>query len=502
MVSIKNWMVAFGAFGLMGCSAHLPTRFADAPPAQRVADDAPIPIPAHLEPLEPVRWSDVYLRRPLVLALSPVRSPRAGDVNAWDEVPHSSWFQPLDEAALEEAWLGSGPPVPPLRLIRGRPRASHQGLRAIDARGVGYELEVDPRGVPNSVTAAGPIAARLVRALGYLTPPAHRVALSRDDFEPDARLERLFAPGVDRRIALATEWPSGVDVGLTPPRGMRPDDPNDQIAHEHRRTLRALVAIASWLDIPSMGAQSTRDVYVGAAPSGHLRHFVVHLSEGLGAGRLTHGAPLETAAGLITTSPWRSLVTLGLSGRDRPPQSGDLTLLSASPQVRGFVTSTPYEPFDELLPADVYWALKRIAALSPRTLTAAMAAGGGDEVEQRRLAAALRDRAEQLLAVSLTLISPIEYEALLGDQLIIHDFAAYRFGQPPVPIEVRLYDGSGRELSRGTLSAAPRSALTIPRPIGVGYLVVELRSKRQPPPRPTELHIQLTPSPRLVGILR
>ncbi len=193
---------------------------------------------------------------------------------------------------------------------------------------------------------------------------------------------------------------------------------------------------------------------------------------------------------------------MGLSGRDRPPRSGDLTLLSASPQVQSFVTSTPYEPFDALLLADVYWALKRIAALSPRTLAAATAAGGGDEVEQGRLVAGLRDRAEQLLAACLTVVSPIEYEALLGDKLIIHDFAAYRFGMQPVPIEVRLYDGSGRELSRGALSAAPRSALTIPRPIGVNYLVVELRSKRQPRPRPTELHIQLTPSPRLVGILR
>ncbi|MCB9584609.1 MAG: hypothetical protein H6718_04395 [Polyangiaceae bacterium] len=485
-----------------GCSLYLPTRFADRPPATSVADDAPIPLPRHRELLETVRWSDIYLRRPLVRALDPERPPRAGDVNSVDEVPKSSWFEPLDGEALSDAWWGEGPPEPPVEPIGGKPDVVSGAIRVKDSRGIIYELEGDPSAAPDTRTAAGPITARLIRAIGYRTAPAHRIAISRDEIIGGDPKNKLLPAGVDRRVMMATQWPLGTDIGVTPPRGLREDDANDYVPHEHRRTLRALLPIASWLDISGISAHCLRDVYVGAPGDGYVQHFYVRSSPGLGSGRLTQGQPFQSAAGVVAGTPLLNLFTLGLSSRginSKPPS--DLRLLAASPAVEEFIASTPYEPFDELRPDDLYWALKRVASISDESLVRAIQAGGQPMAEQQRINATLKQRVLDLVAMALTLVTPIEFEGIDQDRLILQDFAAYRFGNQPAPHDVWLYDARGHLLSRSLLPPGPRAALAIPRVIGLDYLVVRVRARRTPMPRAAELHVRLHPSPHLVGIL-
>lgn len=488
--------------GLSGCSLYLPTRFADRPPAQHVLDDLPIPVPEHRDLLEAVRWSDIYLRRPLVRALDPSRPLRAGDVNAVDEVPISSWFEPLEAEALSDAWWGEGPPEPPLKLIGGKPDIQGDAVRVLDARGIGYELVVDPRQAPDTATAAGPITARLLQAIGYRVAPAHRIAFERSQIEGGDTRNKLFQKDIDRRIFLATEWPLGIDIGLTAPRGRRPDDPNDRVPHENRRTLRALLPIASWLDIGGVGTGYTRDAYVGQPGKGHVQHFYTRSSPGLGSQRALSGKPYESAAGVVAGSPLQNLLTLGLnsSGSDERHPT-DPRLLIAAPDAGDFVISTPYEPFDELRPDDVYWATKRIASISDQTLVRAIQGSGQPLAEQQRLNTTLRERVLQLVDVCLRLVTPIEYEGVSEGRLIVRDFASFRFGNKPVAHNVWLHDARGRLLAHSQLAPAPRSLLTIPRAIGLDYLVVRIQALRSPAPRPAELHFRLSPNPRLVGVI-
>jgi len=78
-------------------------------------------------------------------------------------------------------------------------------------------------------TGAAAVASRLMHALGYRVAEAHITATE------------------DGRRVLATRWPGGIDLGPTPIRDTRPDDPNDRVPHLERRTLRAMKLVAAWL---------------------------------------------------------------------------------------------------------------------------------------------------------------------------------------------------------------------------------------------------------------
>lgn len=91
------------ALGVAACAHSHPARFIDAPPVEDVGDQGPIPVPKHREPLKETMLSEAYVERPMVQALDPKRAPEAGDVNALDEVPRSSWLSVDDVAAEADA---------------------------------------------------------------------------------------------------------------------------------------------------------------------------------------------------------------------------------------------------------------------------------------------------------------------------------------------------------------------------------------------------------------
>src|SRR5688572_24404022 len=222
----------------VGCAGYRPARFADHPPVAYIRDDAPIPLPSPQRLTELEYLSNTYLRTPIAGALDLTRVPEAGDVNAADEVPVSSWYGGWDATAVRLSYDIDGPPQPPFRTVIGATLTSDDGLRVFDARGLPYELFRDPRELPESSTAAAAVAARLVRMLGYRTPETWVIDVARGDFvegrrhvDDDESIEAFLedgpAPdGTAYRVA-ATRWPPGLDVGYTDAFGTRSDDPND-----------------------------------------------------------------------------------------------------------------------------------------------------------------------------------------------------------------------------------------------------------------------------------
>ena len=441
--------IALALLSALSCNER-PARYADRPPVTEIVDRQPVPLPGRTPLIEAVYLSETYLRRPLVGVLDAERVPRAGDVNSLDEVPPSSWWDPRPE----------------------------------DTGAIRVRLHHDPKGYPNTETAALVIASRLVRKVGYRTPEARRVS----------------------KTTAEVRWPIGFDLGPTPMSGVRPDDPNDRIPHRDRRTLRALSVLAAWLEIRDLGPERLIDVYMGLPGEGHVQHLVVGLHSALGAAELGPASARRTAAGIVRGSALDNLITLGLA---RPPTGSTARSLSVLSRTVDPERSLdrPWEPADRMGPDDGYWIAKRIAAISPEEIAVAVGSAALDPHTHAHVVGALESRRRILIAYWLAQVTPLELASLEGDLLVLSD-RAIELGYATdgaTRYAVRFLNENGEAIRADTMSRAdggelelrlPREALDLP------YFLLRVTGFRDGKelPRPFEAHVSTRGEPHVVGI--
>jgi hypothetical protein len=477
-----------------GCG-YRPARFADRPPVTDLGDRRPIPPPERRPFVESAYLTDVYLRRPLVIALEAKRLPYALDVNALDEVPRSSFWEPLpsEAAAFSRAYAVDGPPVAPVS-------AAGDGNRIRDARGKEYALAVDPQGQPGTRTAASAIASRLLRAIGYLTPEVWLV--------PRAELGPVAPEGGAGDWVAAVRWPLGVEIGSTEMSGTGAGDPNDRIPHRDRRTLRALGLAAQWIELPDLGPSRVVDVYVGEAGRGHVRHFVIGLDDSFGVASFTVSAPRETAAGVVRGGAFENLVTLGLlrPAPAKPPANPTLALLALEPDLK-FSLGHPWEPGDRLTAPDRYWMARRLMQISSGLLRLAVAEAKLEPPVAEHVVTALESRRRKLASAWMREVTPLQPRSLqndllaFGDEAIAHGFA----GEGETRYRVELIDDEGDAITH-PFFARPRAGkleLDLPGAALVrNYFVVRVLAYRGggSAPRAFEAHFATAGSARIVGV--
>ncbi len=461
---------------------YRPAGFADAAPVTVIDDTDPIPVPARREYNEAIYLSDVYLRRALVDVLDPARYPEAGDVNAFDEVPRSSWFMPNIGAVPLSL---DGEPVVPLTVTGDAPRSSERGIVVTDARGVRYELRRDPADRPEMSTSAEFIASRLVRAFGLLAPEVFILNLAPTDLagwdptnaqDPAGAVPRAFLldgpPAVNGRYRVsATRWPYGIDVGIAPDLGVRSDDPNDAIAHQDRRSLRAWKVLGAWLDVHGMGVRKTRDCYVGVPGRGYLWHFVVGLDEFLGAAAVVRPGSAGGLRSDLAGGPGLSFLSLGLwPGKDPPPTQTRwpaIGALSDSVDPLAWDTPLPYAPVRRALDTDGYWAAKRIAAIPTDLIRSAVhGARISDPSARAELVRRILARRTRVVRSWLSRVTPCEVQRTKDRIVVLRDMAI-EFGEAQVGSThywVTALDQRGIELTRPleVKLAAAEFAIEIP----------------------------------------
>jgi hypothetical protein len=495
------------------CS-YRPARFAADPPVVAVSDVAPIPVPRKLDPLKEVYYTDAYVRRPIVLAMDPETPTEAGDVNALDEVPRSSWFDPPDARP-------DGPPVLPLTPL-GPAESGQPGLSVTDARGLRYELRRDTKERPELVTASAAVASRLLAALGYRTPEINVITVGRDDIkEGDKPAQEAVSdlwhegspPVGDRYRVRATRWPVGIDLGPTPAAGVHPGDDNDHVPHAERRTLRALGLALYWMGLRRLPPFALRDVYVGDPGKGYLLHYVVAMDDAFGADAV--GREVEARLGgegkYLNENALTALLTLGLRRRTAPPvQTRWLSLgeFQEADPPETFTTSPPYEPADRLRPADAYWMGKRLAAVPPEKVTAALAAGHFSDASARaRAAEVLEARRNRAIAWAFAQVTPAEVERIEPARLVLRDQASSRKirGLVAERYAVTFLDDHGASVAPAIVVPVPDAAVVIPLPPGVpDYLVVRATALREAgkAPRSVEVHVFKDPTGiRVLGVV-
>ena len=317
---------------------------------------------------------------------------RAANVNALDEVPDSSWFtnrHGLRPMTLEQLARGPNRGDPPdlthATITKAKLEGVTPGLQVTDNKGNEYLIKFDHKEYPELQSGAEVIAGKILYAAGYNVPENYIAYLDADELEIEQGME--FGEGKSKRAltredldkmleraarrpdgkyrVLASKILNGTPKGPFAWVGLRTDDPNDLIPHEHRRDLRGLRVIASWINHWDMKEGNTLDMYVQEKGRKFLRHYLIDFGSALGGGKSPmeyfHGREYAMDAGNMM----KELFTLGIftapDEKSAPLIDPAVGIFSGEDFEPGnWKPSFHVMPFDNMTEEDAFWAARII----------------------------------------------------------------------------------------------------------------------------------------------
>jgi hypothetical protein len=246
----------------------------------------------------------------------------AGDavnVNAFDEVPDSSWFtNRIGVRRLSEAELISGScggqmidvdlPDAAIVIDQGKPNGANPGFRIKMPDGTKYMLKADGEGEPERATGATSIATRLYYAAGfyaacdtvvYIRPSSLKLTPGLKVTDNQGRthafdqhaLEEVMKVAAHRgemvRFA-ASRWLEGRPIGPFTYRGIEDDDPADVVKHEDRRDLRGAKLLSAWTSHYDSREQNSLSSWMADndkdpdSSPGKVIHYIIDLGDTFG----------------------------------------------------------------------------------------------------------------------------------------------------------------------------------------------------------------------------
>jgi hypothetical protein len=370
------------------------------------------------------------------------RQTRALNVNTIDEVPDSSWFtNRIGSRPVAIAEIGRGPdrtsgPHPGRwTIVASKSDGITPGFTIRDEAGERWFIKVDPPGYPELATGAEVVSTKLFHALGYFVPENHVATVRREQLVPDPKAllkitadrHRLMKPGdVDVLLRAAERSPDGSyrviasralegrPVGPFSYFGVRSDDPNDIVPHEHRRELRALRVFAAWTQHVDTKSGNTLDTIVTGNGRGLVRHHLIDLGSTLGSAGVKPRDYNEGHESLVELDElWRGILSFGFrvpAWRTIPyretPSVGRFEGEHFDPEA--WVPSIPNPAFLRAEPDDLFWGARRVAAFTDDHIRAAVAAGRySDPATADEIARALITRRDRIARRWLPLVNPI-----------------------------------------------------------------------------------------------
>ena len=492
--------------------------------------------------------------RPLSEAFALELDRESVDVNAMDEVPSSSWYtNRLATEALSPERVARGacededPEVPgidddvrgPLTITRGKPDGSTPGFIVRDAQGRMYLMKPDGELQPERAPAADAIGAAVFWAAGFHTPCNRVVLVARADLEldpgaevrrTDGRREPLTPEMVEHIVERASLSPDGrlrfslsrfVDGQPISPwryEGTWDEDPNDVIPHQHRREVRAMYVLSSWLShIDSRQENTMASWTAGEDGRGHVRHYMIDFSDTLGivhtwgtlSRRFGHSGYVDFG------HMAEDFVTLGLL--DRPwhhaaygPTGATLGYYDVEHyQPDAFRPGYPNPAYERMTELDAAWMARILARFSDAHLRALVERARLSRPEwQSALFSVLRGRRDRALERWLTRRSPLTEPRITEDGSLCLEDRAVSSGVRPASTRAyraRAYEGSRLEPRELPARARAARVCVALRGAPEGYLVIDViastRDRETTGPLRVHAHVEGSRA-RVVGLER
>jgi hypothetical protein len=403
---------------------------------------------------------------PTLSALA-VRVPgEAINVNAWDEVPDSSWFEnrigrhPLtpDELAAGACPSPSNGPMGPWRVVSAKPDGATAGFVFEDSQGQRYLAKLDGADGSPRASLADVLGAGLYHAAGYHVP-CNSIAYftaSALELDPHARsetalgnkgpldrkqlaqlLSRAARLPDGRQRAMVSRYLEGKPLGAWRYHGLRAGDRNDVVPHEDRRELRASRLLAAWTDHVDQREGNTLAMWRETADGrGYVMHHLIDFGDCFGsiwsgsaqaAWRRGHDYWIDPRTML---QDWLTLGT-----RERP---WDRARLGPAGLALGYYDVDQFEPerwrprypnpaFSSMTEHDAAWMARILARLSPQHIARILDRAAAPPELSAPLLHILLGRRQRILQRYLTRLSPLadpELRVLAGrDWLCATDLA-------------------------------------------------------------------------------
>jgi hypothetical protein len=308
-----------------------------------------------------------------------------------------------------------------------------------DARGDRYHLKFDYPAQPETESGADIVVQRLLWAIGYFVSDDEVIELRRDELVvgpegverftllkrralTDAAIDAALArtprtPDHMHFRAVASKQLAGDPVGGYAALGVRPDDPNDRVPHEHRRDLRAFSVFSAWFGSTDVKEYNTLDMWIedpARRGRGYLMHYLIDFGKALGAwvtqgehehdsfaGHFDYGFALRSLFSFgLWSRPWEAIPYPSLRGVGR--FDADRFLPDT------YAPAVPYAPFLYTDRFDGLWAAEILARVRPEHVEAAVArARYSDPRSRAYLTRTLIARQRKLMRYWFTQTTPL-----------------------------------------------------------------------------------------------
>jgi hypothetical protein len=466
-------------FCIVACIALLTASGADAEPRLTTApikwfdaDDRDIPEPAEIEEnqvwdiadhtfffqlgkLLDLGWTARRVGN--ILNIAPPR--QADDINALDEVPNSSWYTNrhfLHPMTIEELKEGPGFARPddsgPWEIVAGKFEGGTAGFTIKDAAGAYFLLKFDSEGNNEMGSAAEVIATKGLHAAGYNVPrnsvvyfdpdllvigPKAKVPTADGGKRPmveadmQAILDNIIPQPDGRLRCVASKFLSGALVGIFNYHGRRKDDANDRVDHEHRRELRGLRVIGSWMNDADRRAANTLDIHVEAADGRrYVKHYLIDMGSAFGSNNLMpHMPKYGNEYVWDPRTIFLSIVSLGFyrKGWEEPlpmefPEIGYFE--NETFRADGWVPTYPNPAFERCTNRDGYWGAKIVMSFTDEDIAAMVSMGGyANPAAGKELTRLLSERRDMIGRHWFARVNPLDHFSVREGALGFTDLA-------------------------------------------------------------------------------
>ena len=389
------------------------------------------------------------------------RDVRALNVNTVDEVPDSSWFtNRIGRKDMSVAEIARGPDllervnIADWKVSGGKSAGVQPGFRMTDPAGQIYQIEVDPPSNPELASGAEMIGTAFYHAIGYNVVDVYVAEIDRDalviaegatirdplngrrrslrKYDLDNVFNRAARLENGRYRVLVSRFAPGTPLGNFRYYSRRPDDPNDLVAHEHRRELRGARVFGAWLNHDDSRGINSLDMLETTNGRAWVKHYMFDFGSILGSGTVYAQRHRSGNEYIYEQKPgWLSLVTLGLYVRpwmtiDYPRVPDSVGRLEAERfEPLKWKPEYPNGAFENMRPDDAFWAARIVSKFSNEAIRAVVAkAAYSDPAATDFMTKTIIARRDKVVAAWINQVCPVVDATLSTDGALAFSNAA------------------------------------------------------------------------------